>query len=170
MGAAERDSGNTHYKKKSDEENPFCANFKNLSQNVTEDSSDAQSGVGHVSQIEPERCGFGDIVKMPFVMLTRIDLGLEKVSEALLEKSGNSILIGDAANALIHVREELKRSAHSEDGGIMITHDAALDLTTGLLDLADILFKMSFVVEALALEGIESHILEIMVTPWSKSK
>jgi len=170
MGTTEYEPGNHRDEKRGLFSDALYDSLKSTDVNTSDDKLSGSDVMENESLIQPERCGFGKKVVLPRAIVERIDLGLAKVSELLLEKSHESYLFHDSAHALDHVREELRRSALDDEGGIIITHDAALDLTTGLLDLADVLFGMSCVVEALALEGIESHILEVMVTPWSKNK
>jgi|GEM_PF-4156886 len=170
MSATEYGHGHYRDKKRGPVGDALDDSLKYTDGSTAGDKLSGSGAIQNESSIKPERCGFGNKVILPRAILDRIDLGLEKVSDSLREKAQDSYLFQDASHALNHVRDELHRSATSDDGGIIITHDAALDLTTGLLDLADVLFRMSCVVEALALEGIESHILEVMVTPWSKNK
>ncbi|MCL5048501.1 MAG: hypothetical protein M1374_06955 [Firmicutes bacterium] len=153
----------------------FIKNMANALKNTPnnfgsgKDSNFSGSEMGHII---PERCGFGQIVKLSLPVTLRIQAGLRAVAGSLAYQAvtKEEPLLSDAARALIHVSEELDTSIHTDDDSVLITHEAALDLTTGLLDLADILFNKSFVLEALALEGVESHVLEVMVTPWSRDQ
>ncbi len=154
----------------------FIKDLTNALKSTYGDLNAGKNGANYASselnRIRPERCGFGETVKLSPSTAFRVKAGLQAVAASLVTQAEEAAtpILSDAAQALIHVCRELDRSVHGDDGSILITHEAALDLTTGLLDLADILFNKSFVLEALALEGVESHILEAMVTPWSDNR
>lgn len=48
---------------------------------------------------------------------------------------------------------------------VVLDREDALDLAAALLDLADWLFNAGFPIEALALEGVEAHLIGALVTP-----
>ena len=134
------------------------------------------------TRLGPERCAFEAHVELKAMTAARVRAGLDAVARSLATCSlpagalapgpfapGILALDGDPARSvavwLAAANRRLGARTVVPGDRLMIDREEALDLAAALLEIADALFRVGLPVEALALEGIESHLIGALVTP-----
>lgn len=111
------------------------------------------------------QCAFGNLIRLEPGVARRIDAGLDAIAASLAQKTSVAPLASSVAEALGLIRSELSSQSTGGKEDVVLSHSVALDLAAGFLDLADLLFEAGLPLEALAIEGVEAHVLEALVAP-----
>lgn len=131
------------------------------------DSSAAGVRLGRLPDggaLRPEPCAFEEHVELGPSTARRVRSGLDAVARSLDGQHHGEVSTAGARLA------ELTGYLPAQHPGpvlqaMVLDREDALDLAAALLDLADWLFGAGFPIEALALEGVEAHLIGALVTP-----